>query len=111
METFVEMVNYLIFVSYNLSSVLLNRLFIYDTEYLLSLYIYETEPKCYCTYTLEKQRNETTNSPNEIMCETHGGLQPSGKCGEDEYCAGPNTPKDAVCGKKQLCTKKGIQDF
>ena len=45
------------------------------------------------------------------MCEINGVLQPSGKCGEAEYCAGPNTPKDAVCGKKQLCTKKGIQDF
>jgi hypothetical protein len=41
------------------------------------------------------------------MCEKNGGLQPNGQCTEDEYCAGPTTIKDAVCGKKLLCTKKG----
>ena len=47
---------------------------------------------------------------NEIMCEKNGGFpQPNGTCDADEYCAGPNTLEDAVCGKKTLCTKKGSQ--
>ena len=46
-------------------------------------------------------------SPNEIMCEMSEGLQPSGHCYKDEYCAGPNTLEEAVCGKTLLCTKKG----
>ena len=45
--------------------------------------------------------------PNEIICEKNGGLQPNGQCGEDEFCSGPNTIEDSVCGKKELCTKKG----
>ena len=45
------------------------------------------------------------------MCENHGGLQPNGHCAEDEYCAGPNTLEDSVCGKKHLCTKKGNSEI
>ena len=41
------------------------------------------------------------------MCEKNGGLQPNGQCSEDEYCAGPNTLENSVCGKKLLCTQKG----
>ena len=73
------------------------------------MYLYEFEAKCYCTYSLEDQRNETIEAANEIMCENHGGLQPSGQCGEDEHCAGPNTLGEAVCGKQKLCTKKGTK--
>ena len=50
----------------------------------------------------------TLNYTNGIMCEQNGGIQPSARCSGDEYCAGPNTLEDAVCGKKDLCTKKGI---
>ena len=45
------------------------------------------------------------------MCEKNGGLQPNGKCSDDEYCAGPNTLENSVCGKKLLCSKKGISQI
>ena len=45
------------------------------------------------------------------MCEKNGGLQPNGQCSDDEYCAGPNSLEDAVCGKRLLCTKKGIHQL
>ena len=73
--------------------------------------ICEIEAKCYCTYPLSEQKNGTMKSSNEIMCETTGGLQPSGQCEDDEYCAGPNTLEDAVCGKKLLCNKKDLQNI
>ena len=47
----------------------------------------------------------------EIMCENHGALQHNGSCSEDEYCAGAHFLEDAVCGKKQLCIKKGDNYF
>lgn len=76
-------------------------------------------PKCYCTYALSEQLNGTLptseinaqNDLNSIMCEKNGGLQPNGKCADDEYCAGPHTLEDSVCGKRQLCTKKGTSQF
>ena len=70
-------------------------------------YFYVIEPRCFCMYTLSGQNDTSINSGNQIMCEKNGGLQPNGQCTEDEYCAGPTTIKDAVCGKKLLCTKKG----
>ena len=77
------------------------------TKLLVFFILSSSEAKCYCTYTLGGQRNKLVNDSNEIMCEKNGGLQPDGKCSEDEYCAGPNTLQDAVCGKKDLCTKRG----
>ena len=85
-------------------------LFVILNNFLL-LFLYTTEPKCYCTYPLEEQRNTTAKGTNKIMCEKSRGIQPGGRCNEDEYCAGPTTLKDAVCGKKLLCTKKGIHEF
>lgn len=41
------------------------------------------------------------------MCETDRGFELSGGCGRDEYCAGLNSVEDAICGKTNLCTKKG----
>ena len=83
-----------------------------DGQYFLLPLLYGTEAKCYCIYPLDGQRNETIkDTTNEIMCEKNGGLQPNGKCDDDEYCAGPNTLEDAVCGKKELCTKQGTNEF
>ena len=45
------------------------------------------------------------------MCEKNSGLQPSGECEKDEFCAGPNTLEEAMCGKKYLCTRKGNNIF
>ena len=42
-----------------------------------------------------------------IICEINGGLQISGSCADDEYCAGPSKEEDSICGKDNLCTKKG----
>ena len=41
------------------------------------------------------------------MCETERGIEVSGGCARDEYCAGLNSFEDAICGKTNLCTKKG----
>ena len=67
------------------------------------------EPKCFCVHPLEAQRQseEYNETLVQIVCETNFGLEPSGGCGRDEYCAGLNTLDDAVCGKINLCTKKG----
>ena len=67
------------------------------------------EPKCFCVHPLEAQRQseEYNETLVQIVCETNYGLEPSGGCGRDEYCAGLNTLDDAVCGKTNLCTKKG----
>ena len=58
---------------------------------------------------LEAQRQSEVYNETlvQIVCETNRGLEPSGGCGRDEYCAGLNTLDDAVCGKTNLCTKKG----
>ena len=70
-----------------------------------------TEAKCYCAHPLSDQQNSSLiSASNEIMCEKNGGFpQRSGECDEDEYCAGPNNLEDAVCGKRKLCTNKGLQ--
>ena len=44
----------------------------------------------------------------EIFCEIDGQLIENGTCESYEYCAGPNTFEDAICGKSNLCTMKGI---
>ena len=58
---------------------------------------------------LEAQRQSEVYNETlvQIVCETNHGLEPSGGCGRDEYCAGLNTLDDAVCGTTNLCTKKG----
>ena len=52
--------------------------------------------------------NQTSHSTikeqnKEIVCEENGGLVPSGKCGEDEWCTGPHHRDFAECGKENLC--------
>ena len=74
------------------------------------------EPKCYCSHDLEDQRlNRTENKdewrqkdgePSEIICEINGVRTNVGSCEADEYCAGPNSLKDAICGRSDLCTRK-----
>ena len=71
---------------------------------------YTLEAKCYCTHPLLDQQNTSLNASNEIICEKNGGIpQPNGECDADEYCAGPNHLEEAVCGKRKLCTNKGLQ--
>ena len=41
------------------------------------------------------------------MCVKNAGLQSNGQCADDEFCAGPSTLEEAICGKTFLCTKKG----
>ena len=55
----------------------------------------------------QRQSEEYNETLVQIVCETNRGLEPSGGCERDEYCAGLNTLDDAVCGKANLCTKKG----
>ena len=74
------------------------------------------EPKCYCSHDLENQRlNNTENKhewrqkdgePSEIICDINGVRTTIGSCEADEYCAGPTSLKDAICGRSDLCTKK-----
>ena len=71
------------------------------------IFFYFIEPKCYCAYPLSEQKSNANKTTNEIMCEKNAGLQPSGECDKDEFCAGPNTQDEAMCGKKYLCTNKG----
>ena len=45
---------------------------------------------------------------SNIICDINGDLQISGTCADDEYCAGPSSQEDSICGKDDLCTKKGM---
>ena len=69
------------------------------------------EPKCYCSHDLWNQRIGHSQIENgteaEIICQINGKWQKDGSCGSDEYCAGPNTIEDAICGQSNLCTRKG----
>ena len=49
--------------------------------------------------------------PTEIICEINGVRTNVGSCETDEYCAGPNLLKDAICGRSDLCTKKCTNFF
>ena len=58
-------------------------------------------PKCFCTEMFNHSTIEEQNK--EIVCEENGGLVPSGKCGDDEWCTGPHHRDFAECGKANLC--------
>ena len=53
---------------------------------------------------LDIKNEEHNETLVQIVCETNRGLEASGGCERDEYCAGLNTLDDAVCGKANLCT-------
>ena len=60
--------------------------------------------KCFCIELFNHTRHSTIQEQNkEIVCEENGGLVPSGKCGEDEWCTGPYHRDYAECGKANLC--------
>ena len=70
--------------------------------------------KCHCAHDLWDQRtgnNVQNGTESDIICEINGDLQVSGSCATDEYCAGPSSTKDSICGKENMCTKKGVNVF
>ena len=85
--------------------------FVLDNQSFFLSFLYTTEPKCYCIHPLDGQIDPDVKDGNGIMCEMNEGVQPNGYCSNHEYCAGPNTLEDAVCGKKELCNKKGTHEI